>query len=432
MCSILGVSFVPGSTINRRKLASALLEAGEVRGTDASGYGWVSPTGDGVYKNNVPGRHLHVGKIPVDASAMILHTRASTHGSPKDMENNHPVVSPQGTIRLVHNGVVYNHQAIRTLLGKTGKMLPDVDSAVIPAIIEEWGLDMTSELSGYASAAWFDTETDNTIHLARFKTSTISYATLWDGSLVFASTASILAKALTAAGLAWLGSYPEPFESIKEGEYVQILDGEFILEGTVDWKKDYAYSGRNWSAQTSGGQSASTTNTGTGFTPKSAIPLPTTASSTSADGRTIQGKGSEDAPKGLVVVNRNVTDDEAADESVREFLSGSLSGEDYAELFGAGDPDMEEVEDLSEGVVYQDDDADGSDVPEWYRPMAFVTGDTRGFFYANSHDGDFQNYPSLAALVIALQWHAGISVGENYLAGPDEMFVGSTTSLMLG
>lgn len=392
MCAILGVSFVPGSTLNRRKLASSLLEAGQVRGTDAAGYAWTSPTGDGMYKNNVPGGQLHVGKIPTDASAMILHTRASTHGDPKDMENNHPVVSPRGTIRLVHNGVVYNHEAVRALLGKTGKLLPDVDSAVIPAVIEEWGIDMTSELAGYASAAWFDTETDNAIHLARFKQSTVFYATLWDGSIAFASTASILAKALNKAGVAWFGSYPEPFDSMTEGEYLQLLDGEFILEGEVEWKTGYQYQGRNWSAQTSGGHSTA--------------PV-TTAISSNTPKPTPPAKGSEDAPKALVVVNHNDGLDDADADSVREFLSESLTGEDYIAMFG-GDPDIEDVE---AKVDFE---------PDWHAPMVFVTGDSKGHFYATTHDGDYNTYPSLTTMLVSLQWNAGITTGENFLAGPEE------------
>ena len=60
MCSISGVSFAPGSTINRHKLAAALLSEGESRGRDASGFAWVNPTGDGLYKKNVAGGKLNV------------------------------------------------------------------------------------------------------------------------------------------------------------------------------------------------------------------------------------------------------------------------------------------------------------------------------------------------------------------------------------
>lgn len=412
MCAILGVSFAPGSELNRHKLASALLSAAEVRGRDASGFAAVSPSvGEVLYKKDLPGSKLHVGRLPADASAMILHTRASTHGSPRDMENNHPIESPSGAIRLVHNGVIYNHEEIRTLLGKVGKGLPEVDSSVIPAIIEEFGLDATSELGGYASAAWFDRETDDTIHLARFKTSTVFFAGLWDGSLAFASTADILAKALQRTDTAWFGSYPSPFDSLSEGEYIQIMNGEIITESTVEWKKDYSYSGRSYHSATSGGQSAvGTANSGTGFS--SAV-----------------SKGSEDTRPALVVVPKD--DDDEDDPTLGDLPGGNLSQKDvvamvFSNLTDADGITEEEYDQWMRtgffDVPEQVEDPDMLDVEyeEVENPYAADVASTHAAYYTMGHDGDFLTYNSLASLVASLRWASQLTGSEELLVGPDE------------
>lgn len=234
------MSFAPNSKIDRRRLAAALLREGESRGTDASGYAWISDEGDGVYKKALPGSKLHVGNIPTDATAMILHTRASTQGDPKYNENNHPVISPGGTIRLVHNGVIFNDDDIRKVIGKEiAAKMPVVDTAALPAVIEVLGLENTDMLQGDASAAWFDTETGGTIHLAKFSHSPIHFAFLEDGSIAFASTEAILGRALVHLGIKWFGGYPDTFEMVNEGEYFQLLEGEIINEGTVDWDHDW-------------------------------------------------------------------------------------------------------------------------------------------------------------------------------------------------
>lgn len=252
MCSISGVSFAPNSTIDRRKLANALLRAGEVRGRDASGYAWTTKDDRGFYKKDLPGGMLTTSKIPQNATSMILHTRAATHGHQRVMENNHPVMSPSGEIMLVHNGVIYNHDEVRLALGEDGKRLPEVDTSVIPAVIEALGLASTDLLEGDAACAWLDASTDGVIHLARFSHSPVSFTTLEDGTFVFASTESILGQALTRMGLRWFGAFPDTFDSMDNGEYLQILDGEIINEAEVGWG-EFDYSGySSWRSITSG------------------------------------------------------------------------------------------------------------------------------------------------------------------------------------
>lgn len=390
MCAILGVSFAPGSTINRRALGSALLTYGESRGHDASGYAYVSPDGDGYYKKDVPGSRLNMRALPQDATAMILHTRAATQGDPRDNDNNHPVLSPSGDIRLVHNGVIYNDDDIRKAMGKKGKSLADVDSAVIPAVIEEWGLESTNQLAGYASAAWFEKETGDTIHLARFKTSTVAFATLYDGSFVFASEPRILANALYKLGIGWFGNYPDPFSTMGEKDYFQIIGGEIVTESKVAWKNDYTYFGRNWDAQTTGGRSAYGTSSSKGSEDNNLVPM------------ALDDEDFTDGPNGETLKSAVVSALFASGGNPEELLTE----EEYDNW-------------VNHGSIYPVDQLDPDYVSEAYRP-ADEAGNTRPLFYTLSHDGDFSTYASNSGLLSALSWHSGLTTGENHLVGPDE------------
>lgn len=293
MCSISGASFAPGSTINRYKLAHGLLKAGESRGRDAAGYGWVRGDDDGIYRNAVKGGQLSLANMPQDADAFISHTRAATQGPAKDMSNNHPVRTPLDRIRLVHNGIIYNDDEVRDQLGDAGIGLAKVDSSVIPALLEAHGPNEADIMQGYAACAWFDRDTGNTLHLARFKQAPVAYVQAYDGSFVFASTADILVSALSHADVRWFGSYPKPIEELREGDYWQVIGGEVVNRSEVPWSVTRsAYQSsyyQNFSKATEGGQSMALSNpTGAAKTsptigaPAAAKPTATTPNATTS------------------------------------------------------------------------------------------------------------------------------------------------------
>ena len=193
MCGIGGFSLAQGSKINPRKLSNALLTGLEARGSQASGFAWQSNGRSGFYKHDTAGSRLSIRSMPRMASTAILHTRLATHGSIKNNVNNHPVMSPDQNIALVHNGVIYNHSRVREELPFK---LPEVDTSVIPAILQQYGYERFDMLDGDASVAWLDQSQAGILNVGRFSHSPLWISQVADGSFVFASTEAILITAL--------------------------------------------------------------------------------------------------------------------------------------------------------------------------------------------------------------------------------------------
>jgi predicted glutamine amidotransferase len=223
MCGIAGFSLTPNSKVKTRQLANALLTAIEDRGFMASGYAYQVGSHMGYHKKAVTGSMLGLKGLPKSAKHVILHTRLATHGSVDDNRNNHPVMSPSENIALVHNGVIYNHTQVRL---KIDGDLPDVDTSVIPAVIEQLGVESLDVLDGDAAIAWFDRKQHNTLHLARYQHSPLVMCQIEDGSFIFASTEALLWKVLVQLDL-----MPTWLESAKELQYFTIKDG-VVLSST--------------------------------------------------------------------------------------------------------------------------------------------------------------------------------------------------------
>lgn len=217
MCGIAGFSLSADSKIKPRKLANALLTAIEDRGHMAAGYAYQDGPHLGWHKAAGLGSQLSLKGMPKDVHNVILHTRLATHGSVTDNRNNHPVISPSEDIALVHNGVIYNHSSVRKQLGVT---LPDVDTSVIPAVIETWGLDKIDTLDGDAAIAWFNRKEHNVLHLARYQHSPLVMCQVEDGSFIFCSTEALLWEALIALNL-----MPTWMQTADELDYYTITNG---------------------------------------------------------------------------------------------------------------------------------------------------------------------------------------------------------------
>lgn len=249
MCGIAGFSLTPSSKVNTRQLSNALLTAIEDRGYMASGYAYQVGSDMGYHKSATPGSKLGLKGLPKSSKHVILHTRLATHGSVDDNRNNHPVMSPSENIALVHNGVIFNHNQVRL---KIDGDLPDVDTSVIPAVIEQLGVDALDVLDGDAAIAWFDRKQHNTLHLARYQHNPIAMCQIEDGSFIFASTEDLLWKVLVQLDL-----MPTWMELAKELQYFTIKDG-VVLSSTNLPAPQYqasAYDYKYYRHQTSGAKS---------------------------------------------------------------------------------------------------------------------------------------------------------------------------------
>jgi asparagine synthetase B (glutamine-hydrolysing) len=255
MCGISGFSLAYGSKINARKLAHALLCEIESRGNQASGVAWQSVDASGTFKGAVRGSQLSLRGLPKRASSVILHTRYATHGSIDVAENNHPVASPDGRIALVHNGVIYNHELVRK---QFSFKLPEVDTSVIPAILQKFGSDRFDMLDGDAAVAWLDESDRGVLRVGRVSHSPLVVAQLADGSFVFASTEVLLRDALKRVGLkpVWFEVAPEyRLYTVRLGRVDSVSELPSTSADFVQPVSSYSYG--KYRGMTSGGKRSS-------------------------------------------------------------------------------------------------------------------------------------------------------------------------------
>ncbi|WP_341502554.1 glutamine--fructose-6-phosphate transaminase (isomerizing) [Gallaecimonas sp. GXIMD4217] len=133
MCGIVGA-------VAQRDVADILVEGLkrlEYRGYDSAGVAVIDGKGQ-------LGRVRRLGKVqsladalaesPLSGGTGIAHTRWATHGEPSEA-NAHPHVS-HGTIAVVHNGIIENHEALRTRLQALGyEFLSQTDTEVIAHLV---------------------------------------------------------------------------------------------------------------------------------------------------------------------------------------------------------------------------------------------------------------------------------------------------------
>jgi glucosamine--fructose-6-phosphate aminotransferase (isomerizing) len=130
MCGIVGA-------VARRNVVPILLEGLqrlEYRGYDSTGL--VVVCDSRLERQRSTGRVVNLTEISAATHGLIgiAHTRWATHGVPSE-RNAHPHTS-KDTIAVVHNGIIENYEALRTLLTAEGyEFTSDTDTEVIAHLI---------------------------------------------------------------------------------------------------------------------------------------------------------------------------------------------------------------------------------------------------------------------------------------------------------
>ena len=132
MCGIIGY-------IGPRSAAPILisgLKRLEYRGYDSAGVALVSRRALRVYKKEGKLARLQAA-LPkrLGGKVGIGHTRWATHGAPSDV-NAHPHVSADGSIAVVHNGIVENAAELRERLTAAGvALVSDTDTEIVAHLV---------------------------------------------------------------------------------------------------------------------------------------------------------------------------------------------------------------------------------------------------------------------------------------------------------
>ncbi|MCU1431130.1 MAG: glucosamine/fructose-6-phosphate aminotransferase, isomerizing [Actinotalea sp.] len=140
MCGIVG--YVGNQLADGRPLEVVMggLARLEYRGYDSAGVALVTAGGGGLATAKKAGKLVNltneIAEHPLPSStAAIGHTRWATHGAPNDV-NAHPHLSADGSIAVIHNGIVENFAVLRAALEADGvTMTSETDTEVVAHLL---------------------------------------------------------------------------------------------------------------------------------------------------------------------------------------------------------------------------------------------------------------------------------------------------------
>ena len=244
MCALFGWLDYKGIVSDRmlKKLTQALANAAEERGTDASGIAYVKSGKVTIYKRPKPAHKIHFN-APNGTKAVMGHTRMTTQGNEKFNYNNHPFYGHADVdFAFAHNGVLYNDKELRTERHLPNTQI-ETDSYIAVQLIEQQGkLDFDSlksmAESVQGSFCFTALDEDNTLYLVKGSNPMclLHFAEL--GLYIYASTESILKKALQKAGF---HKYPFEVLHVEEGTILKIDRYGFLSGSTFEVQESFRF-----------------------------------------------------------------------------------------------------------------------------------------------------------------------------------------------
>lgn len=248
MCAVFGYLDYKGKVSNAilKKLIRNLSIAAEVRGTDATGIGYVNHGKVVTFKKAKPAHKVKL-YFPKNTRAVIGHTRMTTQGSEKYNYNNHPFDGRCGTetFSLAHNGVLYNDAELKAKYHLL-KTPIETDSYVAVQLLEQEKQLHAESIKRMAeliegSFVFTILRNDNTLFLVKGNNPLTLYHFPKIGIYVYASTKSILDNALQQVNLSDKCCEID----VSEGEIVEIASSG-KLNKTTFAMQDSVFNPYNW------------------------------------------------------------------------------------------------------------------------------------------------------------------------------------------
>tara|TARA_Y100000590_G_scaffold133925_1_gene153154 strand:- start:350 stop:2182 length:1833 start_codon:yes stop_codon:yes gene_type:complete len=224
MCGIVGVASESQVT---DKLINGLLRQ-EYRGYDSSGLAVFGKDSNQVQIIKRAGKvselEAAIQESPMIGNTGIAHTRWATHGIPTE-SNAHPHHSKE-EVFVVHNGIIENHQELRTTLLALGyEFESETDTEVIAHLIHA-KIEESGSLSGAVREAVKDLEGAYAIGAIHIKEPQVIVAARKGSPLVLGMGTG---ENLIASDQLAIADYADKFIFLEEGDFAEITPSKAIL-----------------------------------------------------------------------------------------------------------------------------------------------------------------------------------------------------------
>ena len=229
MCGIIGVASEEQVT---NKLINGLLRQ-EYRGYDSSGLAVFGKDSNEVQVIKRAGKvselQQAIKEVPTRGNTGIAHTRWATHGVPTEA-NAHPHHS-KGEVYIVHNGIIENHQELRTTLLALGYSFESGTDTEVVAHLIHAKLEDKSSLAEAVKEAVKDLEGTYALGAIHIKEPQVVVAARRGSPLVLGLGAG---ENLIASDQLAISDYTDRFIFLEEGDLAEITPQEVRLWDETD------------------------------------------------------------------------------------------------------------------------------------------------------------------------------------------------------